>query len=148
MGSRPSPASPDSGPGQAGATLAVATLEKGSGLAELLAGTDGVSVRSVATLDELARLVEAGAADAAIVDPELGDGWPTDVGRMAAERLHGRVPLLLVCRSARDAAVLEGRVEGYSAVVLLRDRLAAGDLAAVLVGEVTRRQAALRSRRD
>jgi hypothetical protein len=126
----------------------VATLEKGSGLAELLAGADRVSMRSVATLDELARLVEAGAADAAIVDPELGDDWPTDVGRRAAERLHGRVPLVLVCRSARDAAVLEDRVEGYSAVVLLRDRLAASDLAAVLVGEVTRRQAALRSKRD
>ena len=108
MGSWPSMAPQAADAGQDAAALAVAVLESGSGIAELLAGA-GLSPQAARTLDDLVGLVESGAVGAAVVDPELGEqGWPTDIGRAAAERLHGRVPLLLVCRSARDAAVPGG----------------------------------------
>src|SRR5690349_3056279 len=86
----PQPADPDAGLG--GATLAVAVLECGAGLAGLLAGVAGVSARPARTLDELVALVETGAADAAVVDPDLPEGWPADVAEAVAERLAGRVP--------------------------------------------------------
>src|SRR5690349_5510135 len=133
------PAGPDAGPG--GATLAVGVLEDGGGLAGLLAGIAGVSARPARTLDELVALVETGMADAAVVDPDRPDGWPADVAEAAAERLAGRVPLVLVCRSGPDAPVVEARVAGRGATVLLRERLSGADLAAVLAGELARRRA-------
>jgi len=122
------------------AASSVAVLEARPGLAPLLGRAAGLAVRAARTLDELVALAEAGAADAAVVDPELGEGWPTDVAEAALRRLGGRVPLVLACRSPLDAAVLEARVSGREAVVVLvRDRLGADGLAAVLLGEAARR---------
>ena len=117
----------------------MAVLEARPGLAPLLGRAAGLAVRAARTLDELVALAEAGAADAAVVDPELGEGWPTDVAEAALRRLGGRVPLVLACRSAADAAVLEARLGEPGAVVLVRDRLGADGLAAVLLGEAARR---------
>src|SRR4051795_7292377 len=125
-------------PRPAAATLRVAVLEPprpALGLAALLAARAGVAAASVRSVADLAALVRAGRADAALVDPELDEGWPAEVAARVADALGGAVPLVLVCRSPLDAAVLGRGPGGLRATVLLRERLSAADLEAVLRGE-------------
>ena len=131
---------------EAGAMLRVAVLEPprpAPGLAALLAGRAGVAAASVRSVADLAALVRAGRADAALVDPELDEGWPAEVAARVADALAGAVPLVLVCRSALDAAVLAHGSGGLRAAVLLRERLTAADLEAVLRGEAAKRRAGI-----
>jgi hypothetical protein len=112
----------------------VVVLEAGSSLADQLAMA-GLAVRRATGLDEL------GGMAAAVVDPEAMPGrWPMDVAEEAVRHAGGSLPVVLVCRSEVDAATIRARGVG-AAAVLVRGRLAAGDLAAVVRGELARWQA-------
>src|SRR3954468_20057901 len=78
-----------------GAALRVAVLEPprpAPGLAALLAGRAGLAAAAVRSVAALAALVRAGRADAALVDPELDEGWPAEVAARVADALAGAVP--------------------------------------------------------
>lgn len=112
-------------------------------LMDLLAGS-GLPVRIVGGLAELIGLVEAGQADAVVVDPqEVREGWTVDVAADVARRVAGRVPLVVACHSRSDVELIKGRV-AEPALVLLLDRLGA-DLPAILRGEISRRRAGVPS---
>lgn len=112
-------------------------------LAALIAdGTpaDEFHVEPLDDLPDLLHRVESDDLAAVVVAPEFPDGWPASVAKDVIDAVAGRVPLIVVCRSTHDAAVLANR-EPRDVVVLLRERTTPSELARVLRGELSRRRA-------
>lgn len=141
--------SKDNHPGRAAGRPRLGVLERsggGTSLADLLlsAGQEGAAFR-VDAVDSLDRLLERagqGAFEAILLAPELAEGWPVSNADSVMDALAGRVPLVIVCRSPQDAAVIGSRGDRDDVVVLVRERLNGAELAAVLRGELVRRKMA------
>lgn len=118
-----------------------------SGAADSLAGSlmaetapDAFEVESFGDLSALLHRIDHGDLAAVVVAPELPEGWPTSVATAVIDAVAGRWPLIIVCRSAQDVAVLTGR-RPAGVVVLLRERAGPADLGSVVRGEMVRRSA-------
>jgi hypothetical protein len=101
----------------------------------------GLEVRFAESLDALAAAVETGNAVAAVVDTRSGERWPVDLAELAVRRLGQTAPLLLLCDTANDVAVIDVRVGGLAVAVAVRDETSAAEIVAILRGELARRGA-------
>lgn len=97
---------------------------------------DGIEVES---FDDLSSLLRCSDLAVVIVAPEFPDDWPISVATAVIDAIAGRWPLIIVCRSAQDAALLTAR-QPAGVVVLLRERTGPAELASVVRGELARRR--------
>lgn len=101
---------------------------------------DTIEVEAFDDLGSLLRRVDGGDLAAIVLAPEFLDGWPMSIATAAIDAVAGRRPLIIVCRSARDAEILTARrPEGV--VVLVREHTAPAELANVVRGELARLRA-------
>ena len=110
-------------PTEAGAEpeFRVVTLVAGqdSGLG-LLAGVDGLTVKTVAVPAEVGRLAREVRADIVVLAPNHTDAWPVSVAEGVAADLAGSVPLLVVFEAPHDGEVLEQRIGGPGVTLIMR----------------------------
>ena len=115
--------------------VAVLTDPQGAlGTAALLLEADGVHLMPAASLARLLAIVAAGEAQVAVVDPELGQAWPTEAAEQAVSELLARAPLIFICRVEHDAELIEQRVGGPAVRVLRHGGVSAVEIVTIARG--------------
>lgn len=116
--------------------VVLADAEGSLGAASMLLEVPGISITEVRTAKQLVQLVRGGGIAAAVLDPELGEGWPADTAEQVVNGIQDLVPLILVCRCAADASLLASRNARFGVTVLQADALTSVRLDAVVKGAV------------
>ena len=106
------------------------------GTAALLLEVAGLATVEARSVTELQALVRDSGIAAVVVDPELGDGWAVETAETVAAAIGGRLPVMLLCRHAHDAQVIQQRVAGPAISVLLHEELTAEQLATIIKGAI------------
>ena len=116
--------------------VVLANVDGSLGAATMLLEVPGISITEVRTAKELVQLVRGGGIAAAVLDPELGGGWPVDTAEQVVNGIQDLVPLILVCRCTADAVLLASRTSRSGATVLRAEALTWVRLDAVVKGTV------------
>ena len=121
----------------ASAPIRVGTLvgSDGSlGTSDVLLAAPGLSLSETMSFSDVPRLARSGAVAAIIADPEQGGGWPIDTAEQIVSGARDLVPVILICRQAHDAALIEQRFGGPGVDVLLHGALTGQKLAEIVSG--------------
>ena len=124
----------DTGPAS---RIGILTGSDGSlGVSVMLLDVAGLAAVEARSVTELQALVRGGGVAAVVMDPELGDGWPVDVAEQAAGAMGEQVPVVLLCRHAHDAHVIQQRVSSTTVAVLVSGQFHADQLKSIIKGAI------------
>ncbi len=99
------------------------------------------STVACASVAELRALVDNGSIDAVLVDPEVDDAWPLDIAAEIMRSIGPKMPTLFICRTERDAQLIESRVLKIGGIVVRYDQASTESVGAIVRGDLAKRRA-------